>query len=166
MQTGHRSPRTRIQAKFRNSLGDKVLETQQEVCVKISGTNAAEKSVLKKYSDIVSDTRKVVKKEQENVIKADLPFVRRSKSDTIGMRRSSPRDENGPDTIIMKNTKENIACQLMNLAVGSSETMKNPQNSMHRISDSSCRSESIDAMNRVLKDSNVEKGMHVHQTSR
>jgi len=170
---GHKCPKTRIQEKFKNTVGARVAGMEEEDGKSFSGNESAEKSLLAQAKEIDMSsslkTNEVVKKEQEDVIKVDPPNVRRSKSDTIGMRRSCPRDENenmktDPNTI--KNTKENIACQLMNLTVSSTENMKNSQNSINRLSESSCRSDSADAMNRVLKDSNVEKGRHVHQSSR
>eukprot|EP00092_Neocalanus_flemingeri_P013104 GFUD01014120.1.p1 GENE.GFUD01014120.1~~GFUD01014120.1.p1 ORF type:complete len:546 (+),score=96.50 GFUD01014120.1:55-1692(+) len=158
--TCHRGPRTRIQDKFRNSIGNGEKESLEG-----EGTNNALFDDSKEISSCLI-TSKVIKYDQENLIKGDPPIVRRSKSDTHGMRRSTPRDENGTDSNMLKNTKENIACQLMNLSVSSSENLKNSLNSINRLSESSARSNSADAMNRVLKDSNVEKGMLVHQTSR
>ena len=151
----HRSPRTRIQEKFRNSLGNRVTEAGEE-------DKETEQSLLEKCND----TELYNSKEKGNVFKVEQPNVRRSKSDTTGMRRSNPREDNGTDSNMLKNSKENIACQLFNLAVGSTEQLKNSRHSVNRLSESSRRSDSADAMNRVLKDSNVEKGIHVLQTSR
>jgi len=158
----HRSPRTRIQEKFRNSLGDSVTEMVEEEIIMKFKNNDTEQSLLEKSKDIELSNSK----EKGNVIKGELPIVRRSQSDTIGMRRSNPREELGSDPSILKNSKENIACQLMNIAMGSTKELPNARHSVNRLSDSSCRSDSADAMNRVLKDSNVAKVIHVHPTSR
>lgn len=148
--------KTKNEQKNRSSTGNKVKEAAKETNNVISGRKEAEKSLLEKSKDIEMSSAK----ENDNVVKADLPNVRRSKSDTVGMRRSSPRDEKVADPNVLKSSKENIACQLINLDVSSPKELKKSTNS------TSESSNSTDNLNRVLKDSNVEKGILSLQTSR
>jgi len=154
--SAHRSPRTRIQEKFRLATGnDEVSDDEGE------NMNTEENLKENSYNQELPK-----RKEMANLSLGEIPNVRRSKSDTTGMRRSSPREQSIPETTVLKNAKENIACQLMKLAVGSSNKNTNSKHSPYPLTDSSCRSASADTMNRVLKDSNVEKSTHGQQASR
>jgi len=158
--SAHRSPRTRIQEKFRMTTGnDQVSEDEENEIVENKNTeeNLKENSFNKKLPKC---------KEMSKPSLGEISNVRRSKSDTTGMRRSSPREQTVPESTVLKNAKENIACQLMQLAVGSSNERASSKPSPYSLPESPCRSESANSMNRVLKDSNVEKSTHGQQASR